>query len=260
MDTIQKTHMNQYQLNKEIEDFIRQKDKKDEKYSNDDIGYIQQYEGAGGQGKHGAKGQGVLYEFFTPDYICELMYKQALSHGYDGGAILEPSIATGRLIKPFEDKSKVTAFEISPISTRITQISYPEITLYNDYFETAFLQAPRYTSRVNKQKLTWLKGYPFSLVIGNPPYGKYKNRYSIFFKNPKIHQIEIFFMYYGLLLLKPGGLLVYITSSNFLRNGITYNSDKEQMGKIAELVDAYRLPPVFKSTSVPTDILIFKRK
>ena len=188
------------------------------------------------------------------------MYKQALAHGYDGGNILEPSIATGRLIDPFPDKSRVTAFEINPVSARITQICYHNIKLYNDYFETAFLEPPRFTSRVPKNKLTWMEGYPFSLVIGNPPYGKYKNRYSIYFKNPKIHQIEIFFMYYGLLLLKPGGLLIYLTSSNFLRNGISYNSEKEEMGKIAELVDAYRLPPVFRFSQVPTDILIFKRK
>lgn len=252
--------MNQYQLNMEIEEFIQSKDKSGEEFLEEDISFIQQYEGAGGQGKHGAKGQGVLYEFFTPDYICELMYKQALVHGYDGGTILEPSIATGRLIKPFPDKSKVTAFEINPTSARIAKITYPEITIYNDYFETAFLQAPRYTSRVSKQNLTWLEGYPFSLVIGNPPYGKYKNRYSVYFKNPKIHQIEVFFMYYGLMLLKSGGLLVYITSSNFLRNGISYNNDKIEIGKIADLVDAYRLPPVFKFSQVPTDILIFKRK
>jgi len=252
--------MNQYQLNKEIEEFIQAKDKAGESYSEEDTRYIQQYEGAGGQGKHGAKGQGVLYEFFTPNYICELMVKQTLAHGYDGGNILEPSIATGRLIKPFQDKSKVTAFEINSTSARIAQITYPEIQLYNDYFETAFLEAPRFTSRLPKNELTWLKGYPFSLVIGNPPYGKYKNRYSVYFKNPKIHQIEMFFMYYGLKLLKPGGLLLYITSSNFLRNGITYNSDKEEIGKIAELLDAYRLPPVFKFSQVPTDILIFKRK
>ena len=118
--------MNQYQLNIEIEEFIGQKDKKGEKYSDEDIQYIQQYEGAGGQGKHGAKGQGVLYEFFTPDYICELMYKQAIAHGYDGGNILEPSIATGRMIKPFPDKSKVTGFEINPISARIAEITYPK--------------------------------------------------------------------------------------------------------------------------------------
>ena len=250
---------NQYQLNKEIEAYIRDKDSKQEVYSEADIDFIQQYEGAGGQGSKGASGEGILYEFYTPDYICEIMYGLAIKYGYDGGSILEPAIATGRLIKPFPDKSLVTAFETNSISARICEITYPEITIYNNYFETAFLQPLRFTERI-KEKETWLDDAPFSLVIGNPPYGKYKNRYSSYFKKPKMAQIELFFFYYGLKLLKKGGLLIYLTSSNFLRNGISYNTEKQEMGKIADIVDAYRLPPVFKFSKVPTDIIVLRRK
>ncbi len=255
--------VNQYQLNKEIESFIKKKDDAKDSYSKADIDFIQQYEGSGGQGSKGAKGEGVLYEFYTPDYICELMYNLAILHGYDGGSILEPSIATGRLIKPFVDfkkDTKITGFEINPITTRICQITYPEANIYNNYFETTFLQQPRFTTRLEVKKLTWLKDYPFSLVIGNPPYGKYKNKYSSYFKKPKIAQIEIFFMYYGLMLLKKGGLLIYLTSSNFLRNGNTYNCEKHEIGKIADIIDAYRLPAVFRFSQVPTDIIVFKKK
>ena len=251
--------MNQYQLNKEIAAFIRQKDSKQEVYSQADIDFIQHYEGAGGQGSKGATGEGVLYEFYTPDYICELMHELAVKHGYDGGSILEPAAASGRLIKPFPDKSLVTAFETNSITARICEITYPEITIYNNYFETAFLQPLRFTERYSDSG-TWLDDAPFSLVIGNPPYGKYKNRYSSYFKKPKMAQIELFFFFYGLKLLKPGGLLVYLTSSNFLRNGISYNSVKQEIGKIADLVDAYRLPPVFKFSKVPTDIIVLRRK
>ncbi len=256
----QLTGMNQYQLNKEIETFITKKDSKKESYSKDDIAYIQKYEGAGGQGSKGASGEGLLYEFYTPGYICELMYKLAIHYGYDGEYVLEPSLATGRIIKPFPDKSKVVGFEINPITKRIAEITYPEATIYEGYFETAFLNPPRFTTRIPEKELTWLEQYPFSLVIGNPPYGKYKNKYSSYFRKPRINQIEIFFMYYGLKLLKKDGLLIYLTSSNFLRNGITYNSEKEEIGKIAELVDAYRLPPVFKSSQVPVDIIIMRKR
>jgi len=251
--------MNQYQLNKAIEDFIRDKDSRSEPYSLADIAFIQGYEGAGGLGSKGASGVGVLYEFFTPDYICELMYELAVRYGYDEGTVLEPSIATGRIIRPIPDKSKVSGFEINTTSARICEITYPEVKVYRGYFETAFLEAPRYTKRIKSDQLSWLPGYPFSLVIGNPPYGKYKNKYSSYFPAPRMHQIELFFMYYGLRLLKPGGLLIYLTSSNFLRNGISYNQEKDEIGKLATLIDAYRLPPVFKSSQVPTDILVLKR-
>lgn len=252
--------MNQFELNKQIQQFILQKDKNAESYSTADRKFIAQYEGSGGQGSKGATGEGVLYEFFTPDFICELMWKLAYRYGFKaGGSVLEPSVGTGNLLKWAPNNSKCYGFEINPISKRITEILYPDAKIYDGYFETAFLQQPRYTARL-KDKITWLEGYPFSLVIGNPPYGKYKNKYSSYFTRPKMHQIELFFMYQGLQLLKPGGLIVYLTGSNFLRNGITYQSEKLELEKLADIVDAYRLPPVFKFSKVPTDIIVFKRK
>jgi type I restriction-modification system DNA methylase subunit len=252
--------MNQFELNKQIQQFILQKDKNAESYSTADRKFIAQYEGSGGQGSKGATGEGVLYEFFTPDFICELMWKLAYRHGFKaGGSVLEPSVGTGNLLKWVPNNSKCYGFEINPISKRITEILYPDAKIYEGYFETAFLQPPRYTARL-KDKITWLEGYPFSLVIGNPPYGKYKNKYSSYFTRPKMHQIELFFMYQGLQLLKPGGLMVYLTGSNFLRNGISYQSEKLELEKLADILDAYRLPPVFKFSKVPTDIIVFKRK
>ena len=234
--------MNQFELNKQIQQFILQKDKNAESYSTADKKFIAQYEGSGGQGSKGATGEGVLYEFFTPDFICELMWKLAYRYGFKaGGSVLEPSVGTGNLLKWAPNNSKCYAFEINPISKRISEILYPEAKIYEGYFETAFLQEPRFTSRL-KDKLTWLNGYPFSLVIGNPPYGKYKNKYSSYFTRPKMHQIELFFMYQGLQLLKPGGLMVYLTGSNFLRNGITYQSEKLEMEKIADILDLTMAP------------------
>lgn len=252
---------NQYQLNKEIESFIQDKDKRKESYSQSDIAFIQKYEGSGGQGSKGAAGEGILYEFYTPGYVVKLMWELAFKYGFDKtGTVLEPSIATGRLIEPAPDKTKCVGFEINLISARISEISYPGATIHRGYFETAFMQPERFTKRLPHSQLTWLKEYPFSLVIGNPPYGKYRNKYSSYFLTPKMPQIEQFFMYYGLQLLKPGGLLIYLTSSNFMRNGLTYNKAKDEIGKVAELVDAYRLPPVFRFSVVPTDIIVFKRK
>jgi type I restriction-modification system DNA methylase subunit len=252
--------MNQFELNKQIQQLILKKDKAGETYSFDEKKFIAQYEGSGGQGSKGATGEGVLYEFFTPDFVCELMWKLAYRYGFKaGGSVLEPSVGTGNLLKWAPNNSKCYGFEINPISKRITEILYPDAKIYEGYFETAFLLEPRYTARL-KDKLTWLEGYPFSLVIGNPPYGKYKNKYSSYFTKPKMHQIELFFMHCGLQLLKPGGIMVYVTGSNFLRNGITYQSEKLEIEKLADIVDAYRLPPVFKFSKVPTDIIVFKRK
>ena len=60
-------------------------------------------------------------------------------------------------------------------------------------------------------------------------------------------------------MLKAGGLLVYLVSSNFMRNGDKYDYAKQRIGEIGELIDAYRLPKVFAYSDVPTDIIIIKR-
>ncbi len=249
--------VSQYDLNRDIARMIRRKDRKKEKYSQSEITYIQQFEGSAQ--KNGRIEKYGQSEFYTPDYVCELLWALAKKHGYKGGSVLEPSLATGRFIKYAPDQSKCVGFEINPITRRIAEISYPKATIHHGYFETAFMKAPRFSSRLPECK-TWLKQYPFSLVIGNPPFGKYKNKYSDHFKEPQLLRTEIVFMYYGLHLLKKGGLLVYVTLCNFLRNGNAYNEAKKEIGKIAEFVDAYRLPGVFKHTTVSTDILIFRRK
>jgi hypothetical protein len=104
--------MNQFELNKQIHDFILKKDKAHEAYDFEDRKFIAQYEGSGGQGSKGATGEGVLYEFFTPDFVCELMWKLAYRYGFKaGGSVLEPSIGTGNLLKWAPNNSKCYGFE-----------------------------------------------------------------------------------------------------------------------------------------------------
>jgi hypothetical protein len=71
--------------------------------------------------------------------------------------------------------------------------------------------------------------------------------------------MELFFIYHGLRMLKTNGLLVYVTSSNIMRSGLSYQGEKDRIGELAELVDAYRLPPVFRHSDVPTDIIILRK-
>ncbi len=251
--------MNQVEINREIEQSLKKYQGK--KLTTEQVKFIQRYEGSGGQGSKGATGEGLLYEFYTLDFVVDLMWELAYRHGFkDDETILEPSIATGRLIRPAKDYKKVIGFEINPVSAEICRLSYPGCQVYQGYFEKAFLQAPRYTLKVPPKKVTWIDEYPFGLVIGNPPYGIYKNMYSGYFDKKLFKQIEIFFIYQGLRMLKQSGLLVFLVSSNFMRNGDKYNYAKERIGEIAELVDAYRLPKVFAYSDVPTDILIIRRK
>lgn len=254
---------NQYELNKQIEAFIIDKDDSKSSYSQSELDFISQYSGNGGLAKKGATGRGLLDEFYTPDYICELLWQLARKHGYSKGSVLEPSCGTGRLIKYANSPKDVVAFEVNQISARIAELTNTtdqgKPTIHTNYFETAFLDPPRYRTRMNGYN-TWLKQAPFSLVIGNPPFGKFKSYYSSYFKKPKVLQVEHFFMYYGLKLLKKNGLMIYVTGSNFLSNGNTYDPIRKELEKICTLEEAFRLPPVFRFSQIPTDILVFRKK
>jgi hypothetical protein len=223
---------------------------------------LENYSGAGGQYTDDATSshnEDALTQFYTPAFAGVQMYEIAYSLGLPkDGQILEPSCGVGRLIKPAADYKNVTAFEVSEIPYRIAKKLYPDADIHNLYFEQAFLQQPRYNTPI-KNAGTWLP--EFDLVIGNPPYGKHSNMYQGFFGKPNFSQIEMFFMYYGLRLLKPGGLLMYVTNSSFMRTGAAYQTAKEAIFSIGKFVDAYRMPGQFMElTDVSSDVLIFRKK
>ena len=261
---------NQFELNNEIEALVPKL--KASTIQPQQKEFIRQYTGSGGLASKGATGEGLLYEFYTPAWLADRMAKLAYAHGFkDGGKILEPSIATGELIRPFvwnennaPKKNHIVGFEINPTSADITKLLYTaghpaKLDIYKGYFEEAFLEYPRFTRKLNTAGTkSWL-GNDFDLVIGNPPFGIYQNKYSAYFNKKLYKQIEIFFILQSIHLLKPGGLLAFLQSSNFLSNGDKYQYAKEEIGKYAELIDAYRLPKIFATSDVPTDIMILKK-
>jgi hypothetical protein len=215
----------------------------------------------GNGGRKGTTERGILDEYYTPDYVCEFMYDLAVKYGYKAGKVLEPSCATGNIIRPIYERNDYThidAFEINQTSRDICKKLFPNVTIYENYFETAFLEPPRFST---KAKRTWLKNAPYDLIVGNPPYGKHVNRYSSYFSGKdRFAQVEMFFMFKCLQLLRSGGLLIFITSTNFMSTGNAYQQVKERIGEIADLVDAYRLPKVFERTDICTDIIVLRKK
>lgn len=218
----------------------------------EDLATLEAYEPSDGQNR--------LYSFFTPIWLCKVMYDLAKRYGFDiNGNVLEPSCGTGNFLTVLDNPQNATAFELDNTNYRIAKKRVPKATIYNQYFETAFLDPPRFTNKL-KSDTTWLKDTPFDLVIGNPPYYKFQNFYAPYFKSLKIKRMELFFIYKSMELLKKEGLLVFITASSFLRNKDTYINEKKLIGKYAKLIDAYRMPDVFKNTKAPTDILILRKK
>lgn len=215
------------------------------------------------------EGKDLLFSFFTPDKLCELMWAFALHYSDNkiNPKVLEPSFGNGQLIKYAPDKSQVTGFEINKEYFDSVVKMYPMAHLIKDEFTTAFLKPDRFTEKY-KGGTTWLGGFPFDIVVANPPYGDMStSKYAIFMdyvghtKDTKAVNLYIFFIYWSLFLLKTGGVGVFIVPSNFMRTGDKYNKTKREISNIANLIQTVRVPDkAFDNTSIGTDILVFKRK
>ena len=250
-----KTKTNQHELNIMIEDFIVEKDSEDHVYTEEDKNYLKQYTGGGGLIKQGAKGKGILYEYFTPDAIVQKMWGLAIKYGYNGGDVLEPACGIGNFIKYAPADANIVGYEINPYSNRIAEILYPHATIYQQPFETLFFAG-------NVHLKDDFEDTRYDLVIGNPPYGEFSGKWAGMGEKKWTGATEYdqYFITRGLDLLRENGLLIFIIPSSFLNNGAKYNKLKEKIAIKAELIDAYRLPErVFKTTDIGTDIVVFKK-
>lgn len=250
---------NAFAINKAIEELL---DKRaDTELDTDEKKFISYYSGYGGLEKFGASGVGLLFEYFTPSLIAKKMWGLAYKYGYQGGSVFEPSAGVGEFFKYAPADADVSGFEINKYSARICKILYPQVNIENKYFEELFLKN-RDTIR---DRTDALKKY--DLVIGNPPYGKFEGKFAGMGEKSYTRATNYidYFIYRGLDLLRPGGLLIYIIGAEVAAGGIPFlqqgaNAVKKEIAERSELLDAYRLPNgVFERTDVLTDIIVLKK-
>jgi hypothetical protein len=265
-------YKNAFDVNKAIEALLDQKwNSGPDAFSAEEKEFINLYTGYGGLDDEAREaGQKLdvksLFEFYTPDKIIEKMWGLAYKYGYKEGPMLEPSVSVGRFLKREYVKSSVikAGYEINKYSAKICKILYPE-TNVNDgadskYFEQIFLKN-NYTVR---DKIS----PSYTLVIGNPPYGKIGGTYMGMGEGTYSHAKNYidYFIFRGLDLLLPDGLLIYIVGAEVAVGGKPWldqgpSKCKEMIVKKGKLIDAYRLPEgIFERTKVVSDILVFRKK
>lgn len=200
-------------------------------------------------------GEHLLAEGSTPNAhytsleVIEAMWGAIQHLGFKGGRILEPAAGVGYFVgampKEIAEASTVTAIELDALSARIVK------SLYGDYGVDAHQEA--------FEHVPLPPGY-FDLAISNVPFGNYKvaELRNVPYANFSIHN---YFFAKTLEVVRPGGLLAFITSSFTLDAG-----DKRVRGYLAsqaDLVAAIRLPnTAFKriaNTEVTTDIVILQK-
>lgn len=250
-ESIDTKYKNQFTLNRAIEEFLNSKD---ESYifSDEEKSFIYQYEGYGGLVDEGAKGNQILWEYYTPKLLVQKMWGLAYKYGFSSGKVLEPSVGVGRFLDYSSNNTNI-AYEINPYSARICKILHPSTEVRLKSFEEHFYIGNRYNPNFEK-------GY--DLVIGNPPYGEYVGKRSAAESKrlkASVRKFEHYFILRGLDLLKPGGLLIYVSTANLFTKG--FESVKGVIAQNSDLVDAYLLPnKTFARTKVNTSIVVLKKK
>lgn len=187
---------------------------------------------------------------YTEIHVIEAMWQAVRNFGFQGERILDPCAGIGHFLGAMPmmiaENSQITAIEIDELSGRILQ------QLYAPYGVDV---------RISPFEKTALADNWFDLVISNVPFGKYKvpdmlNRpYGRF-------NIHNYFFGRALDLVRPGGLVCFITSSYTLD---AYNeAPRCYFASQAELIGAIRLPKGafsrIASTEVQTDILFLRKR
>ena len=192
----------------------------------------------------------TLNAHYTSPEVIKGMWA-ALEHlGFKGGRVLEPSAGIGHFIGLQPDglraDSAWSAVELDSVSARITKALYGAADVRQGGFE--------------EQK--WPQDF-FDLAISNVPFGDYK------LHDPEYNKLGLFihdyFFVKSLDLVRPGGIVAYITSSGTLDK--VRDTARREMEKRATFLGAIRLPGgsqgAFKAnagTDVTTDIIFLRKR
>lgn len=262
-------YKNPYEVNRAIEKLLNEKGSEQESYTPDEINFLSYYSGYGGLEKQGTFSQdelkGLLYEYFTPDEIVKKMWGLAYKYGYGSigdNSVFEPSVGVGAFLKYAPDNVFVAANEINRYSAMICHILYPNVRTTLMPFERNFILR----NMSVKKNIESMKKY--SLVIGNPPYGKLGGIYMPMGedKYSGASNWAEYFLFRGLDLLQKGGLLIYIIGAEQYNGGTLFldaalTTTKKAIFEKADLIDAYRLPnKIFERTGVSSEIVIFRKR
>lgn len=190
--------------------------------------------------------------FYTPYGVTTAMWNLAQQLGLKHGNILEPSMGVGGFFAtmPTEilENSTVTGIDLDQNATKIGEALYPSAKIFNERYEDHIV-----------------KNNSFDFIVTNVPYDTTsmgETPEAKQFSNPNSLLIHDFFFLRGLNQLRPGGIMMALTSTGTLDKQDTQM--RLAMAQQAELVGAIRLPNGMFSKSAGTDVacdlLVFRKR
>ncbi|MBE7157430.1 MAG: helicase, partial [Rhodospirillales bacterium] len=188
----------------------------------------------------------TLNAHYTAPAVVGAMYEAVERLGFTGGRVLEPAVGLGHFFglmpEAMHARSKLTGIELDPVTAGIAAKLYPDADVRAQGFEHAAL----------------VDG-SFDLAISNVPFGDYRPI------DPRLAErrflIHDYFFAKGIEKVRPGGLIVFISSKGTLDK--LNSSLRGYVAERADFLGAIRLPnTAFKqnaNTEVTTDIVFLRR-
>jgi N12 class adenine-specific DNA methylase len=188
----------------------------------------------------------TLNAHYTSPVVINAIYQALTRFGFEGGRILEPACGIGHFIGLMPEdvlhRSTITGIEIDPLTARIARALYPDTDIRAQPFEQSKLADGFYDA-----------------AISNVPFGDYTVHDARW--NDYKFPIHDYFFAVALEKVRPGGLVVFITSRGTMDK--IDSSLRELLSTRAELLGAIRLPnDAFKrnaGTEVTTDIVMLRK-
>ena len=193
--------------------------------------------------------ESTLTAYYTEPELIKRIYGALDKFGFEGGKnrrLLDPAMGTGNFFSVMPEhlsSTKLYGVEIDSITGRIAKLLYPNAEIHNvGYEETQF------------------EDNSFDVAIGNIPFNNitvYDRRYKDY--NFHIHD---YFFAKSLDLVKPGGIIAFITSKGTMDK--RDSAVREYIAERADFIGAIRLPDnAFKKlagTEVTADIIFLKKR
>lgn len=175
-------------------------------------------------------------------YVTE-MWEALHQLGFEDGDVLEPGAGSGTFIGMAPAGARMVGVELDPLTASIARGLYPAADIRTESFADSRFPRDR-----------------FDAVIGNVPFADARLYDPQF--NGRGHSMHNHFIIKSLVLTRPGGVVMVLTSS-FTLDAVA-SAARREMNEMADLVGAVRLPTGAHrraaGTDAVTDLLILRRR